>query len=351
MRLGQPESLTTGSCRPHAMEKYKDDDPWLSSSRARSTPASRTCVTASSRTRLALQRRSVWQRRRIRANAPIRRVVPAGCTNLLQRDSRYWMARLVDRGCFSRVLQARANNGGGKLIPQAPRLPDPVRECAASELTLVPSFGRATKDAMTDFAVHEKGWSSPELQWFLFIGWVGEIIQVCTATAQVWPIADRIHDAKTIGKGCVSCVLTSDYRNPYIDALPGGADSSTYSRCRDMHLPEQETPSFPAVTLRGSDLHVSFVASSRKSKPGTDYQRFRVRDCKSQFIGMRTFRPFLAVPIAFMTSVSRHAHTPLPDVAIRTRGLVWPSRATQAYVSQEYVSQEACPSSHRQTCT
>ena len=129
--------------------------------------------------------RSVWQRRRIRANAPIRRVVPAGCTNLLQRDSRYWMARLVDRGCFSRVLQARANNGGGKLIPQAPRLPDPVRECAASELTLVPSFGRATKDAMTDFAVHEKGWSSPELQWFLFIGWVREIIQVCTATAQV----------------------------------------------------------------------------------------------------------------------------------------------------------------------
>ena len=154
MRLGQPESLTTGSCRPHAMEKYKDDDPWLSSSRARSTPASRTCVTASSRTKLALQRRSVWQRRRIRANAPIRRVVPAGCTNLLQRDSRYWMARLVDRGCFSRVLQARANNGGGKLIPQAPRLPDPVRECASSELTLVPSFGRATKDAMTDFAVH-----------------------------------------------------------------------------------------------------------------------------------------------------------------------------------------------------
>jgi len=34
---------------------------------------------------------------------------------------------------------------------------------------------------------------------------VREIIQVCTATAQVWPIADRIHDAKTTGKGCV-CV-------------------------------------------------------------------------------------------------------------------------------------------------
>ena len=169
MRLGQPESPTTGSCRPHAMEKY-NDDPWLSSSRARSTPASRTCVTASSRTRLALQRAvygsdDAFERMPL-SDESCQQVAPTCCRGILGIG---WPGlSTADASAVS--FPARANNGGGKLIPQAPRLPEPVRECAASELTLVPSFGRATKDAMTDFAVHEKAGPALSSNGFCLLG-------------------------------------------------------------------------------------------------------------------------------------------------------------------------------------
>ena len=90
---------------------------------AKPTPASVTCFKSCSR-----------ERRRIPANAARLRIAPAGWPSLLKRI----LGVLVTTDASVVSLQVRGN-GNAKLIPQLPRLPDPLRERAGFELTLAHS--------------------------------------------------------------------------------------------------------------------------------------------------------------------------------------------------------------------
>ena len=153
LRQGKPRdsgsharvTRTTGSCRPH--------DPWLISSLASATSASRIAGVLENQACSTLVQwvgATTYSRK---CRSPPNRA--SRLDQLAEAVTRYLMARPVDRRCFGRVLpgscewKCEAHSAGA------------VRDGAALSSRLFNRSGGTTKNAMTD---HRAGCSSPEFE-------------------------------------------------------------------------------------------------------------------------------------------------------------------------------------------